>query len=258
MSTRRVALVTGGASGIGLGISAALAADGFDLAVCGRREEDSVAGSLEHLRSAGGEVFYVSADVGSLDDHRRLVDAIEARFGRLDVLVNNAGVAPATRMDVLETTPESYDRVMGINLRGPFFLTQAVANWMVRQAGEDAAYRGAIINITSISSTVASPNRGEYCISKAGLSMMSSLWAVRLAGHGIPVFEVRPGIIRSDMTSAVQAKYDQLIEDGLMLQARWGEPEDVGKAVAMLARGDLPYSTGQVVMVDGGLTVGRL
>jgi 3-oxoacyl-[acyl-carrier protein] reductase len=258
MSTRRVALVTGGASGIGLGISEALAADGLDLVVCGRRDEASVSEALDGLRSAGNEVLYVSADVGSLEDHRLIVDAVEERFGRLDVLVNNAGVAPSTRMDILETTPESYDRVMGINLRGPFFLTQMVANWMVRQAGESASYRGAIVNITSISSTVASPNRGEYCISKAGLTMMSSLWAVRLAEYGIPVFEVRPGIIRSDMTSAVEAKYDRLIEDGLMLQARWGEPGDVGKAVAMLARGDLPYSTGQVVMVDGGLTVGRL
>jgi 3-oxoacyl-[acyl-carrier protein] reductase len=258
MSSRRVALVTGGASGIGLGISEALTADEFDLVVCGRRDETSVYDALDRLRSAGSEVLYVPADIGSLDDHRRLLDAIEDRFGRLDVLVNNAGVAPTTRMDILETTPESYDRVMGINLRGPFFLTQAVANWMVRQAGESETFLGSIINITSISSTIASPNRGEYCISKAGLTMMSSLWAVRLAEYGIPVFEVRPGIIRSDMTSAVEAKYDRLIENGLMLQARWGEPDDVGKAVAMLARGDLRYSTGQVVMVDGGLTVGRL
>jgi 3-oxoacyl-[acyl-carrier protein] reductase len=258
MSNRGVALVTGGASGIGLGISEALAADGFDLVVCGRRAEASVSGAIDLLRSAGREVLYVSADVGSLDDHQRLLGAIEDRYGRLDVLVNNAGVAPTTRMDLLETTPESYDRVMGINLRGPFFLTQAAARWMVRQSGESAIFKGAIINITSISSTIASPNRGEYCISKSGLTMMTRLWAVRLAAYGIPVFEVRPGIIRSDMTSAVEEKYNRLIENGLMLQARWGEPEDVGKAVAMLARGDLTYSTGQVVMVDGGLTVGRL
>jgi len=183
---------------------------------------------------------------------------VRAHYGRLHVLVNNAGVAPRERNDLLDATEESFDRVLGINLKGPYFLTQRVANWMVEQRSQEDAFEGCIINITSISSTVASPNRGEYCLSKAGLTMMTKLWSVRLSEFDIPVYEVRPGVIRTDMTSGVEEKYDRLIEEGLMLQDRWGEPEDVGKAAAMLARGDLSYSTGQVLMVDGGMTVDRL
>jgi 3-oxoacyl-[acyl-carrier protein] reductase len=255
---KKIALVTGGASGIGLGISLALARGGFDLAVCGRRSAKDVDDSLRQLEETGADVLYVPADVALREDHVRLINAVNERFGRLNLLVNNAGVAPSRRLDILQTTPESFERVLGINLAGPFFLTQAVANWMVEQRKTSNDFEASIVNITSISSTLASPERAEYCISKAGLTMMSRLWAVRLADFDIPVYEVRPGIIHSEMTSAVQAKYDRLIEQGLMLQARWGEPEDVGKAVAMLARRDLPYSTGQVVMVDGGLTVDRL
>ena len=259
----RVALVTGGASGIGLGIATALAAEGFALALCGRRPEADVAPALDGLRAGGAEVLYVPADVSRLDDHGPLLDAIRDRFGRLDVLVNNAGIAPRERRDLLEATPESFDHVLGVNLRGPYFLTQAVARWMTEAgpAEADSAEPGAfrcVVFVTSISSTVASVNRGEYCISKAGLSMAAALWAVRLGEHGVPVYEVRPGVIASDMTAGVQAKYDALIEAGLMLQPRWGTPDDVGKAVAALARGSFPYSTGAVLMVDGGLTVGRL
>jgi NAD(P)-dependent dehydrogenase (short-subunit alcohol dehydrogenase family) len=255
----RVALVTGGTRGIGLGIARALADDGLDLALCGRRSADAVADTLDALRGPDTNVLYEPADVSDLDAHERLVDAIDARYGRLDVLVNNAGVAPRERNDLLEATPESFDRVLDINLRGPYFLTQRVANWMVDQADADDAFEGTIVNITSISSTLASTNRGEYCISKAGLTMATRLWAVRLAEFGIPVYEVRPGIIDTDMTSAAKEKYDRLLlEEGLTLQARWGQPEDVGKATAMLVRGDLPYSTGHVVHVDGGLTVDRL
>jgi NAD(P)-dependent dehydrogenase (short-subunit alcohol dehydrogenase family) len=188
--------------------------------------------------------------------------AVTERFARLDLLVNNAGVAPTERKDILEATPESFDRVLRINLRGPYFLTQAAARFMrearARDAAREHAPAGCIVFISSMSATVASINRGEYCISKAGLSMASLLWATRLAGDGISVFEVRPGIIRTDMTAAVKEKYDRLIDEGLMLQKRWGTPQDVGRAVAMLARGDLPYSTGQVILVDGGLTVQRL
>jgi NAD(P)-dependent dehydrogenase (short-subunit alcohol dehydrogenase family) len=254
---RRVALVTGGARGIGLGISTALARAGFDLALCGTRGTDAVREPLDELRALGTEVLYLQADVGDTAGHEALLAGVRERYGRLDVLVNNAGVAPRERRDVLETTTESYDRVLGINLRGPFFLTQRVARWMLEQR-EHAPFDGCIVFITSISATVASTNRVEYCISKAGLAMAAQTWAVRLAEFGIPVYEVRPGVIRTDMTAGVTAKYDRMIEDGVMLQPRWGTPEDVGRAVAMLARGDLAYSTGQVVMVDGGMLVGRL
>ncbi len=167
-------------------------------------------------------------------------------------------MAPAIRADILEATEESFERLIRINLQGPYFLTQLAARWMVEQKKADPAFAGAIVNVSSISSTVASTSRGEYCISKAGVSMATQLWAARLGEFGIPVYEVRPGIIKTDMTSAVTAKYDKLIAEGLLVQSRWGLPDDVGKAVAMLARGDLPYSTGQVLTVDGGLTLERL
>ena len=255
---KKVALVTGGTRGIGLGIAEALACEGFDLALCGRRGAEAVQESLQALRDLGSEVVYVVADVSEAAARQALIEAVRMRFGRLHVLVNNAGVAPKERRDILDATEESFDWVLGTNLRGPYFLTQAAARWMIgqKQASED--YAGCIINVTSVSSTLASPNRGEYCISKAGLSMASQLWAVRLAEYGLPVYEVRPGVTRTDMTRAVEAKYDRLIGEGLLLQPRWGVPADIGKAVAMLARGDLPYSTGQVIMVDGGLTVDRL
>jgi NAD(P)-dependent dehydrogenase (short-subunit alcohol dehydrogenase family) len=258
-SSSRVALVTGGASGIGFGISQSLAREGFDLALCGRRDESAVREPLDALRTLGAEVLYVSADMGDRADRDRLIESVRGAFGRLDVLVNNAGVGPRERNDLLNATEESFDWVMGINLKGPYFLTQSVANWMIDQRARDDGFRGTIVNIGSISATMASTNRGEYCISKAGIGMATKLWAVRLGEHGIPVYEVRPGITRSDMTAGVTEKYDRLInEEGILVQSRWGEPEDVGKAVAMLARGDLPYSTGQVVMVDGGITLDRL
>ncbi len=255
---RQVAIVTGGARGIGLGISDCLAENGYDLVLSGRKDESEVQETLEALRKHGGDVLYVRSDVADPSDRDRLVQSVRDRFGALHALVNNAGVAPAERKDVLAVSEASYDRVMDINLKGPFFLTQAVANWMVSQAQASDTYRGTIVNVGSISATLASTNRGEYTISKAGIAMATQLWAVRLAEYGINVFEVRPGIIRTDMTSGVVEKYDRMIADGLTLQPRWGNPTDVGKAVAMLCRNDLPYSTGQVVMVDGGLTVGRL
>jgi NAD(P)-dependent dehydrogenase (short-subunit alcohol dehydrogenase family) len=257
----RIALVTGGTRGIGFGCAEALAREGWNLAVCGVRAEEEARPALEQLRGFGGEVLYVRADIGDDDAPQLLIGAVSDRFARLDLLVNNAGVAPMERKDILEATPESFDRVLRINLRGPYFLTQAAARFM-RGRTQDAAPRDAagkcIVFISSMSATVASINRGEYCISKAGLSMASLLWATRLAGEGISVFEVRPGIIKTDMTAAVAEKYDRLIDQGLMLQKRWGTPQDVGRAVLMLARGDLPYSTGQVILVDGGLTVQRL
>jgi len=255
----RVALVTGGARGIGLACAEALAREGWDLAICGRRSEEEAQPSLDRLRASGSSILYIQADIGEDEAPERLLSAIRSRFGRLDALVNNAGVAPKERADILEASRESFDRLIRTNLRGPYFLTQAAARWMLeRKKAESAVIVGGIIFITSISAAVASVNRGEYCISKAGLSMASRLWATRLADEGIPVYEIRPGIIRTDMTAGVAAKYDTLIQEGLLLQRRWGSPEDVGRAVAMLLRGELPYSTGQVLNIDGGLMVRRL
>jgi 3-oxoacyl-[acyl-carrier protein] reductase len=255
---KRTALVTGGTRGIGLGIARALAARGFDLALNGVRADDAVAAVVEELRSLGGEVHYVRGDVGEGKDRDRVVATVRERFGCLHVLVNNAGVAPAVRADLLEAGEESFDRLLRINLKGPYFLTQAVARWMGEQQGADGDWAGCIVNVTSISATVASPSRGEYCVSKAGLAMMSQLFAVRLAEMGIPVYEVRPGIIRTDMTAGVAEKYDALIDGGLVPEGRWGTPEDVGRVVAALASGETPYATGNVLVVDGGLTLPRL
>ena len=257
MADRRVALVTGGTRGIGFGIARALAGEGCDLALSGRRPADEVQVTLAELEEAGASVLYVPSDVAEAGDRADLLASIRTRFGRLDVLVNNAGVGPTVRADILEAGEESFERLIGTNLRGPYFLTQAAANWMIEQARE-RDFDGCIVTVTSVSATVPSVNRGDYCISKAGLSMASRLWSVRLAEFGIPVYEIRPGIVYTDMSSAAKDKYDRLISEGLLLQARWGMPEDVGRAVAMLARGDLAYSTGSVVMVDGGMTIPRL
>lgn len=257
---KRVALITGGSRGIGLGIAHCLAREGLNLVVCGVRRQDEVSEALAALRQAGSDVLYCQADVSSKTMRTQMLADIRKHYGGLHVLVNNAGVAPAERKDLLEATEASFERLIRINLQGPYFLTQDVANWMIAQRQQQPDFHGCIVNITSISATVASVNRGEYCISKAGLSMTTKLWTVRLAEFGIPVFEVQPGIVQTDMTASpsVQAKYDQLIAEGLTLQSRWGFPNDVGKAVAMLVRGDLPYSTGQVIQVDGGMRVDRL
>lgn len=255
---KKVALITGAGRGIGLGIAMALAAEGCDIAVMDIHSDEVVMPALNELRNQGVDVLYSRADVTDPDARAKTLDAIGARFGQLNVLVNNAGVAPQVRADILEASEESYDRVMTINLKGPYFLTQAVANWMIVQQEGDPDFDGCIVNISSISATVASPSRGEYCISKAGVSMATKLWAVRLGEYNIPVYEIRPGVIKTDMTATVQEKYDRLIAEGLTLQQRWGYPEDIGKAVAALVRGDLPYSTGQVIIVDGGLTIPRL
>jgi NAD(P)-dependent dehydrogenase (short-subunit alcohol dehydrogenase family) len=255
-------LVTGGARGIGLGISQALAADRWDVALCGTRPEEDAAEALESLSRAGAEVLYVRADIGDDGTADLVIQAVRRRFGRLDALVNNAGVAPKERRDILEATRESFDRLVRINLRGPYFLTQAAARWMIEQRsagrGQAPGSRRTIVFITSVSAQVASINRGDYCISKAGLSMAAMLWAVRLADHGIPVYEVQPGVIRTDMTAGVADKYDRMLAEGLTLERRWGTPADVGRTVAMLLRGDLPYATGAVLPVDGGLLTRRM
>lgn len=253
---QRVALITGGSRGIGAGIARALVEDGFAVAITGRRTEEQVLPFLSELRSIQPEAIYLAADVADAEARSRLLESVRQRFGRLDVLVNNAGIAPRVRADILEETEESYDEVLGTNLKGPFFLTQQAARWMMQQ--DKSATHRAIINVSSISATVASVNRASYCVSKAGVAMATSLWAVRLAEYGIGVYEIRPGIVATDMTSVVQAKYDSLIASGLLLEKRWGTPEDIGRAARMLARGDLAYSTGAVLMLDGGLTVARL
>jgi NAD(P)-dependent dehydrogenase (short-subunit alcohol dehydrogenase family) len=255
---KRIALITGGTRGIGFGIATALAKDGFDLCVCGLRPAEAAEESLAMLRKAGAAVLYVRADIGSKADRATLLAAVEGHFGALHVLVNNAGVAPEVRADILEASEESFERLMRINLQGPYFLTQGAANFMIRQKQADANFAGAVINVTSISAEVASVNRGDYCVSKAGLGMATKLFAARMGEFGVPVYEIRPGIIATDMTAGVKEKYEDLFAKGLLVDSRWGTPEDVGRAAAALARGDLPYATGTVIHVDGGLTLQRL
>src|SRR6266536_3821967 len=255
---RRTALITGGSRGIGLGIARELAQNNFDLAINGTRAADEVENVLQELRNFSADIIYCQGNISSASDRKNILQQVRDHHGKLHVLVNNAGVAPKERKDLLETTEESFDDVISVNLKGTYFLSQQAANWMIEQKKIDNEFKGCIINISSISATVVSVNRGEYCISKAGLGMATQLFATRLGEFDIPVFEVRPGIIHSDMTTGVKEKYDKLIEAGLCVQKRWGEPEDVGKVVAALAKGDFMYSTGQVIMVDGGLTIPRL
>lgn len=257
--SHQTALVTGGSRGIGLGCALALAKDGHAVAINGMRPESQVTDVIELIKAAGApQVIYCQGDVGTSEGRAAILTKIREEFACLNLLVNNAGVAPKERKDILETSEESYQRVLSINCEGPYFLTQAVANWLIRQKKDNADFFGSIINVNSISATVASVNRGEYCVSKAGFAMTTQLFAARLGEMDIPVYEVRPGVIKTDMTSGVTEKYDKLIADGLCVTKRWGLPEDIGKAVAVLARHEFPYSTGQVIMVDGGLTIPRL
>lgn len=255
---RQVALITGGTRGIGLAIALELAANGYDLAINGIRDGAGVKKVLENIRSKGARVVYCRGNIGIYEERQAVVEQLNVEFGRVNLLVNNAGVGPLERTDPMNLSEESYDRVMRINLKGPFFLTQAIARIMRGQKEADTATMGMIINIGSISATVVSPNRAEYCISKAGFSMHSKVWAAHLASYGISVYEIRPGVIRTDMTSGVIEKYDRLIAEGLNIQPRWGTPEDVARSVISLAKGYFPFSTGSVFMVDGGLTVQRL
>lgn len=256
MSTRPVALITGGARGIGLGISHELAQAGYDLMLNGVRPESEVGESLAQVRSLGGEVAYISADVSQATDRERMIEAVRERYGRLDALVNNAGITSPGRKDLLEADEESFDKVIGINLKGPFFLTQLAARFMLEQ--QSTTHRRTIVFVSSISAEFVSVNRGDYCLTKKALGMATQLWAARLAEHEIDVYEVRPGVIHSDMTAGVTEKYDRLIADGLNLQRRWGTPQDVGRAIRTLVQGDIPYATGQVLKIDGGMTIHQL
>jgi NAD(P)-dependent dehydrogenase (short-subunit alcohol dehydrogenase family) len=256
---RPVAFITGASRGIGRGIALELARHGYDIAGSSRNidPQNTHSGIFEvkkRVEEFGASCLPVQGDVSIIDQHEQMVRGVVDHFGRIDLLVNNAGVAPEQRLDVLETTPESYDRVLSINSRGPFFLTQRVARQMIDQAGLKAR----IIFITSVSVYMSSPSRPEYCLSKAALSMAAAIFADRLSEYGINVYEVRPGIIKTDMTSAVQEKYDRLIEGGLIPQGRWGTPEDVGKAVVSLVSGGFEYSTGAVIEVSGGMNIRRL
>ncbi|HZJ82190.1 MAG TPA: 3-ketoacyl-ACP reductase [Clostridia bacterium] len=258
MIQEKVAIITGGSRGIGYGIAEKLATEGYSLAIFGTSSLDGVEDSIKGLEEYGGRILYVQGSLKESGDRHRLVDETLNEFGRIDVLVNNAGVAPKVRMDILETTESSFDFVVDTNLKGTFFLTQRVANEMIKQKEQEQEYVPMIINIGSLSSYTSSPSRGEYCVSKAGISMVTKLFAHRLAEFGISVHEIRPGIIETHMTSSVKDKYDTLIADGLFPIKRWGYPEDVAKAVLALCSGILPYSTGEIINVDGGFHLRRL
>jgi 3-oxoacyl-[acyl-carrier protein] reductase len=260
---KAIALITGASRGIGRGIALELAKHGYDIAAAatsadpGNRKKGlyEVKDRVEEL---GVRYLPVVGDISNVSDHARMLDEVYQAWGRVDVLVNNAGVAPLKRLDMLETTPESFDRLMDINLRGAFFFTQAAAVRMIESKKQNISSAPKIIFVTSISAYTASPNRAEYCISKAGLSMTAQCFAVRLAEYGINVYEIRPGVIETDMTAGVKGKYDALIADDLLLQKRWGTPEDIGKAVAALAEGYFDYATGAAIEVGGGFGVLRL
>ena len=255
MNTRPIALVTGSSRGIGLAIARKLAMDGFDLFItC-----TSIAGpedTLADLRQYGGRAIYLSGDISDLEVHDRWVNRIQDGAGRVDCLVNNAGMGAVVRGDFLELRPDNFDRVIAVNLRGTMFLTQAVVKVMLKRPREDGPR--SVVNVTSVSASHASPERLDYCVSKAGLAMWSQGLALRLAAEGIGVFDVRPGIIRTDMTAGVTEKYDRLIADGLVPARRWGEGKDVANVVASLASGTFAFATGSVIDVDGGLSIARL
>jgi 3-oxoacyl-[acyl-carrier protein] reductase len=254
----RVALVTGAGRGIGRGIAIALARRNWTVAVNFRRNADAASETLAVVEESGGAGMVIQANIADGADRSRLVNEMLAQYGRVDLLVNNAGMAPRQRADILDTSEASYDEVMNVNLKGPFFLTQLIARKMIQLLDAGVIENPKIINIGSLSAYTSSTNRGEYCLSKAGLAMMTALYADRLAASGITVYEVRPGIIETDMTQAVKAKYDRLIAEGLTPIQRWGQPEDVAHAVVAIAEGALPFSTGEVINVDGGFHLHRL
>jgi 3-oxoacyl-[acyl-carrier protein] reductase len=247
-----IALVTGASRGIGRGIAIALGGLGWQVAVNYAGNAAAAEECVGLVGQAGGQALAVQGDIALAADRERLAACTAPWGGRIDLLVNNAGIAPSVRADLLDASEESFDRLVNVNLKGPYFLSQLVARRMLAQAPDASGSRGQIVVVSSISAYAASTNRGDYCVAKAGLGMMTKLFAARLADHGIRVYEVRPGVIATDMTGAVQAKYDALIADGLTPIRRWGLPADIGRAVCAIARGDLPFSTGEVINVDGG------
>lgn len=255
---KSVALITGGTRGIGLGIAKKLAQEGIDLALNGVRQESEVSEVLTELRKSGVRVEYFPGNIAEKADRESILSGVKEKFGKVNFLINNAGVAPRVRADVLEIAEEDFDHLMDINLKGTFFLSQALANWMIELRSADPDTPFAIVAVTSVSAVLASTNRAAYCMAKAGLSMMCKVLAVRLAEFNIPVYEIQPGVIETDMTEKVKTIYQERIEKGLTLEPRMGQPEDIGKVVAALLRGDLPYATGQILALDGGMMVGRL
>ena len=254
---KKNAIVTGSSRGIGFAIAKQLGLDGYNIVMVATGPQEKNQHALDELKAMGIDCAYVQANIGSADDRKKILDGALAAFGRVDVLVNNAGVAPKVRADLLDMSEESFDYVVGINTKGNMFLTQLVAKQMIAQEPVDGS-KGVIVNVSSCSSVVSSTNRGEYCVSKAGISMLTTLYADRLAAEGILVNEVRPGVIATDMTSKVQGKYDALIEKGTFPIARWGTPEDVAGAVSLLCSPRLRYTTGNYIDVDGGFHIQRL
>ena len=254
----KVAFITGGTRGIGLGIAKSLAQKGFDLALNGMREKDSVLPVLEELEKSGIQAKYFQGNIGSAEDRSRILEEILEKFGKINILVNNAGVAPKVRADILDVVEDDFDYVVDTNMKGTFFLSQSIAKSMIKSKEKYPEEYFTIITITSVSAVLASTNRVAYCMSKSGLSMMNQTFAVRLAEFEIPVFELRPGVIETDMTAGVKEKYQTQIANGLTLEPRMGKPEDIGNMVAALADGILTYGTGQIITMDGGMTVGRL
>lgn len=259
MNGKPVAVITGASRGIGRAVAIALAGEGFDIAAIARSVDSEGMEILEpEVEKRGAQFFPIGLDISCTKCHKEVVSNILERYGRIDFLVNNAGVAPLQRRDILEMSEESYDRVMNINLKGPVFFAQKIAKEMIWMKEQISQYRPVIIFITSVSAVLTSVNRAEYCISKAGLSMASSVFTDRLTRENILVYEVRPGIIQTDMTAMIRDKYDKLIGEGLIPQNRWGQPEDVAKAIASIARGDWDFSTGMIFEISGGLNIHRL
>lgn len=253
-----VATITGAGRGIGAAIALALADNGFDIMVNDILDEEQVKPGIEKIQALGRIGIYCKADISKSSDRIKILRCLKENFGRVDLLVNNAGVAPLARMDILEATEESFDRVMSINLKGPYFLTQLISNWMIELKTANRTLSPKIVNISSNSAYTSSPSRGEYCVSKAGVSMMTKLYADRLSEYGINVYEIRPGIVMTDMTVPVREKYDKLIAEGITPIRRWGLPEDVASAVVAIAKNHFPFSTGEVINVDGGFHLRRL
>jgi len=249
---KKTAIITGGAGGIGYGTAMQLATDGFNIAIFDIKQESAIQDKIAQLNKMGSDTLYFCGDIAKVKDCVAFVEKVVEKYGKIDVSVNNSGVAPKVRADILETSEESIDYVFGVNIKGTFFMSQAVARQMIMQND------GIIINISSMSAYTSSVNRPEYCMSKSAISMMTILFADRLAAHGIRVYEIRPGVIRTDMTAPVVEKYDRMIDDGVFPIARWGYPEDVAKAVAAFVNGAFPYSTGEIINVDGGFHLRKL